>query len=298
MDYVLLETFVVVSDTRNLTRASEILFRTQPTITNRIKTLENQLGFDLLSRNKGKRNVNLTDKGREFLLIAKQLLGFYNRIVDIQNDAAKIINIGAIDSIGTTIVSDVSRLMHHRNKDILINIKTYQTREAYDLIARRELDIAFVSQPVVHPSIVCEAIFRQDLYVVKAASSVREPLPIRYQELETRNEIYHSWGTEYDNWHKSIWGSTSKPLVTVDSCTLLAQFLLYDYNWAIVQAGNIPLLSRYINPQIFVLNTAPPQRICYMVVNACPDRSTIPLIKMFRTLMTDYISSPENKYFL
>ena len=43
MEYILLETFVIVCDAMNLTKASEILCRTQPTITNRIKQLENQL---------------------------------------------------------------------------------------------------------------------------------------------------------------------------------------------------------------------------------------------------------------
>lgn len=298
MDYVLIETFVVVSDTRNLTRASEILFRTQPTITNRIKTLENILGFDLLTRNKGKRNITLTDKGNEFLLIAKQFLDIYNKIDNIQNDASKVINIGAIDSIGTTIISDVSKLMLNKKNNILVNIKTYQTREAYDLISKRELDIAFVSQPFVYPNIVCEEIFKQDLYVVKATTSRQPPLPIRYQELESKNEIYHSWGNEYDNWHKSIWGSTSKPLITVDSSTLIAQFFTCDDHWTIVQAGNIPLLARYINPQIFILSPPPPQRICYMITNSYPDRTTIPLIKEYRGIINEYLSCSENKYFI
>lgn len=66
MEYILLETFVIVCDAMNLTKASEILCRTQPTITNRIKQLENQLGFELMIRNKGKRNIMLTGKGEEF----------------------------------------------------------------------------------------------------------------------------------------------------------------------------------------------------------------------------------------
>ena len=57
--------FVVVSDTLNVTRASEILGVTQPTLSYAIKRLETGLGGDLLIRLKS--GVRLTKLGEEFL---------------------------------------------------------------------------------------------------------------------------------------------------------------------------------------------------------------------------------------
>ncbi|EDF8717339.1 LysR family transcriptional regulator [Salmonella enterica] len=298
MDYALLETFVVVSETLNFTRASEILYRTQPTITNRVRTLENQLGFDLLSRNKGKRTIELTERGEEFLVIAKQLLAFYNKIDDMQKNIARNLNIGAIDSIGTTIIADVSRVFGEQTDDVSISIKTYQTREAYELIRKRELDIAFVSQPFEHPNVTCEAIFKQDLCVIKPGATKSEICLIKPADLNIRDEIYHSWGEEYDKWHESIWGGTSKPAVRVDSCALLARFMKEERHWAIVQSGNIPTLSHYFPFQILQLDIPTPQRACYMITNSYPERSVLPLIKKFQKLLGEYITTGGNEYFL
>ena len=44
LDYNLIETFIVVCEVKNLTRASQLLYKTQPTITNRIQILEDLLG--------------------------------------------------------------------------------------------------------------------------------------------------------------------------------------------------------------------------------------------------------------
>ena len=55
MEYQLLETFIVLSEVRNITKCAHLLYKTQPTITKRLQQLESELGYALLVREKASR---------------------------------------------------------------------------------------------------------------------------------------------------------------------------------------------------------------------------------------------------
>lgn len=288
MDYVLLETFIVVCDTLNLTKASELLYRTQPTITSRIKMLEDYLGFSLIIRNKGKRSIELTSKGEAFLTIAKQLMKLYDEIEKVQKNVSNHLAIASIDSIGPTVISEVCKEFLESN--LTASIKTYQTREAYELIRKREIDIAFVSEDLDVQNVTCEPIFKQNYYVIKPCKNPTNIKKIHPSQLDIKDEIYQRWGKEFEEWHSLWWGSRQKPKVEVDSSALLAQFFISSNDWSIMQAGNLKWLSKLLSFQVYSLECPPPPRICYMITNSYPDKKIIPMIKKFRTVLHEFIN--------
>lgn len=72
MESVYLKTFVEVVRTGNISRAAENLCVTQPAVSKRLKFLEEQYGYPLLSRTNA--TFSLTDAGRIVLQKAEQLL--------------------------------------------------------------------------------------------------------------------------------------------------------------------------------------------------------------------------------
>jgi DNA-binding transcriptional LysR family regulator len=78
LDLKLLKTFVVMGRLLHFGRAAEALHSTQPGVTQHISRLEEQLGFELLKRNK--RSVMLTDAGVLFLRYANRLLLLADRM--------------------------------------------------------------------------------------------------------------------------------------------------------------------------------------------------------------------------
>lgn len=58
--------------TGSINEAAKRLFLTQPSVSNAIKELENELNLKLLLRSKI--GVTLTDEGREFMIYARQIL--------------------------------------------------------------------------------------------------------------------------------------------------------------------------------------------------------------------------------
>lgn len=70
-----IEAFVYINHYGSFNKAAEVLYISQPTVTARIQSLERELDcrvFDLLGK-----QINLTDKGKQFLPYAQQILQVY-----------------------------------------------------------------------------------------------------------------------------------------------------------------------------------------------------------------------------
>ena len=74
MDLSEIETFLTIVNTKSITKTADILFLSQPTVSHRLKALEKELGFPLIVRKKGFKNVELTSKGSEFVSIAERYI--------------------------------------------------------------------------------------------------------------------------------------------------------------------------------------------------------------------------------
>ena len=67
-----IETFLMIVKTKNITKTAENLFLSQPTVSHRLKCLEEELNVKLLTRKKGYKQIELTAQGEEFVPIAER----------------------------------------------------------------------------------------------------------------------------------------------------------------------------------------------------------------------------------
>ena len=65
-----IETFWAVVQHGTMTAAAEALYITQPSLSARLKALEEEMGCRLVLRSKGQRSVELTRQGEEFISVA------------------------------------------------------------------------------------------------------------------------------------------------------------------------------------------------------------------------------------
>lgn len=298
MDYQSLETFLTVCETKNLTTASEILFKAQPTITNRIKILEEYLGFSLFIRGKGKKSVSITSRGLEFLTLAQELMELYSDIEELKSDIYNTLNISSVASYATPIAANICKQMIELH-DTNVKLTTYQTREAYEMISKKELDIALVSRSIPTNGVKIEPLFQQNYYIIKSSSQTldnkKSVLPIYSNELDCNYEIYQNWDENFDKWHQLKFPK-SQPKITVDSTLLLMEFIQDSPYWSIVQECNLPLLLKSMKLDIFKLMDPPPQRNCFMITNMYPDRELITNIKRFENLLKNYIENNSSAF--
>lgn len=74
-----LEAFLAVLQYGSISAAAERLFITQPAMSRRMKSMEEELGYSLFERGRGQRSVELTENGKEFVPVAERLLTLYRR---------------------------------------------------------------------------------------------------------------------------------------------------------------------------------------------------------------------------
>ena len=76
MDTNLIKTFISLAETKNFNKTAENLYISQPTVSMRIKQLEDELGQTLFDRDK--RNVELTAAGYAYLQYANKIIMLLN----------------------------------------------------------------------------------------------------------------------------------------------------------------------------------------------------------------------------
>ena len=86
MEFRQLEAFVNAVKYKSFSRAADVMFLTQPTLSTHVGNLENELGVKLLNRTG--REIVLTARGREFYSYALELLNTRERAVyAVQGDS-------------------------------------------------------------------------------------------------------------------------------------------------------------------------------------------------------------------
>ena len=142
LDLDLLRSFVSVVDTGGFTRAGERVHRTQSTVSQQIKRLEEKLGYTLLHRN-GKQ-ATLTEQGERLVSYARRLLALEQEARDVVagSHGEGIVRLGLPEDFAayrlTELLSDFSRSRPGLRLDVRCGVSV-QARRA---IERGELDLA------------------------------------------------------------------------------------------------------------------------------------------------------------
>ena len=108
MDIRVLQYFLAVAETKNVSKASEKLHITQPTLSRQLSQLEDELGTELFQRAHGSRNFTLTSKGLLLKRRAEEILELTDKTVRELSDHEETIE-GCI-SIGSGDLSSLKQL--------------------------------------------------------------------------------------------------------------------------------------------------------------------------------------------
>lgn len=144
--------FVTVAEQGSVTRAAELLNVAQPSLSQRIRTFEDLLGFPLFERSHG--TISLSVQGEVFLPIAKELVATADRAgVAVRN--LREGNVGTLRVGGSwfNMERPECRRLIDRFTDDFPSVEVIVERGLYspELLTRlklRELDVAFVVGPV------------------------------------------------------------------------------------------------------------------------------------------------------
>jgi DNA-binding transcriptional LysR family regulator len=141
----LLRTFVVVSQTRNFTRAAEQLNCVQSAVSTQIRKLEDSLQVRLLERTR--RQVNLTDEGRTLLQYAQRILRLKEEVlaeIAVQGITGRV-RVGVSDT-SMCYLPLVLKAFAQRHPMIDVEMQCSRSWDALDALEAGQVDVAFVTQ--------------------------------------------------------------------------------------------------------------------------------------------------------
>lgn len=154
MNLKFLETFVWVARLRSFSLAAEKLCTTQAAVSNRIATLERELGVRLLERDL--RNVGLTPHGQRALAQAEaivRMVGEFERAIgDVANQRGTVL-IGAIDSIVYAWLPRLIERVKETYPNVAIDLNVDTSLNIARQIQEGQVDLGLIMGPVVAPHI-------------------------------------------------------------------------------------------------------------------------------------------------
>lgn len=135
-----------IATEKNFTKAAELLYLSQPSLSKQIKTLEQNLGVTILNRENNK--ISLTENGIVFLQYAERILALCEEscraIIDLKNGERGNLTVGASQTIGTYLMPKVLALFAQTYPQINLNVQVNSTRIIAKNLKNREIDIAVV----------------------------------------------------------------------------------------------------------------------------------------------------------
>lgn len=145
-DPALLRTFVAVADALSFTRAAEQLQRSQPTVSQQIRRLEEQAGRQLLTRDT--RQVRLTDNGEALLGFARTILAAHDEAAAYFTGSAMRgrIRFGSADDLASTELPQILRDFRQLYPQINLELTVAQSGALARRLRAGQLDLVFVKQ--------------------------------------------------------------------------------------------------------------------------------------------------------
>jgi len=162
-----LEYFVAVVEMGSFSQAAVRCNITQPSLSQQIINLENELGRKLFNR-LGRR-ITITEAGKLFYPRACSILSDVQQAKHALTDGYKAerstLSVGIIPTLGAYLLYQTVSRFQEAYPDATLQIREDMTDQLISQLMNAELDVAFVSLPIGNKQIVTEPLFEEPLYV-------------------------------------------------------------------------------------------------------------------------------------
>ncbi|GAC1429092.1 MAG: LysR family transcriptional regulator [Ktedonobacteraceae bacterium] len=160
--------FIAVAEELHFGRAATRLFIVQPSLSQQIRQLEDELGFSLLRRTK--RSVELTDAGRVFLAEARKVLA---QVQEAKRAAQRAYSgeigrlvIGYISSSTYDLLPIMLSAYRQRFPDVDVALRELTTQEQLRALEEEAIQVGLLRLPINDPMVHIEVVRREPIVCV------------------------------------------------------------------------------------------------------------------------------------
>ncbi len=174
-----LETLIWICRLGSVRKAADRLGASQPAASARIRELEEELGINLLMRDK--RPIRIAPQGREVLRLAESMVELADRMKRYANEARPIygtVRLGANHGVASSWLPSLLHSCYDRLPGVEIELVVELTDKLAELLRTGKLDIAFTIGRIDDPAIGYSRLYDVELEWVASRRCAGVPDPV------------------------------------------------------------------------------------------------------------------------
>lgn len=224
----------VVAEEKNLTKAAERLFISQPALTYRIQNIEKEFGAKIITRHNN--GILLTPQGEDLLAYAEEMLLQFRRakerIKNIGENVQGSLRLGTSSVFAHYRLPKILKNFLELYPDIEVSLKTGLSRHIYRMLQKEDISLAIIRGDyswIEEKHLISE----EPICLVSAQ-------PIEFTDLPHKPQISYLTDSSLEPIIEKWWNEhfARPPLITmeVDSMDTCRQMVLNGLGWAILPA--------------------------------------------------------------
>ena len=230
--------FLTVARTRSLSRAADELGLGQPTISDRLRALEREIGAALVRRQG--RGVALTPEGEAFLPYAQRALDVMKQGAEsaraTHGGSGGRVSIAVTVTAGAFLFAPALVAFQKEHPDVEVRVRSAHSWESPGLLLDDVVHLALTSGAIVHPQIETVAEFRGRLALVtRADHPLAQSGQVARADLLGEQLLVSYWGPAYQRFLEDVKaGETPKRWMELSPVELVKGMLLAGVGVSVV----------------------------------------------------------------
>lgn len=162
-----MECFLAVARLGNVSRAAEEMYLTQPTLTARLKALEEELGDQLFVRTS--RGMRLTEAGKEFMPYAERCVASLEegkqRLRELRDASGGRLSLGTSPGVGTYALPAILERFTAAHPRVSVSVRSGHSENVLEMVLKEEVHLG-LARAVSHPEVESIQLYEDELVLV------------------------------------------------------------------------------------------------------------------------------------
>ncbi|RBP49389.1 LysR family transcriptional regulator [Arenicella xantha] len=169
MDISALQAFIAVARHESFSKASELLFVTQPAVSKRVSSLEQELGTQLFNRIA--RQISLTEAGKQLLPRAQELVAqaedMQRYASNLSDDISGNLSVAIAHHVGLHRMPPILKEFGRRYPNVHLDILFEDSDKAFNAVQKGDIEFAVITLPTELPDkLIKQRVWLDSLSVV------------------------------------------------------------------------------------------------------------------------------------
>ena len=256
----------IISEEKNITKAAERLYISQPALTYRLKNIEKEFGARFVSRSHN--GIVLTHQGEFMLAYANEMLERFQstkeRIKNMENKVQGTLRLGSSSIFAHHDLPNILKLFLEQYPDVDVILKTGMSARIYRMLQKEEITVAILRGD--YPWAEEKHLLRDEPICLVSAE------PLEFTDLPAKTQITYMTDSSLkpliENWWREFFNEAPRATMDVDSMDTCRQMVLHGLGWAVLPAMGLSEHSGLHVKELYWRNGKPLRRSTWLMYYA------------------------------